>query len=456
MSRWVCELAVLPSGEVAREVVVEVADGRFTRVQPGGEVPVGARRLRGLVLPGMADAHSHAFHRALRGRTHAGRGSFWTWREQMYGLAGRLTTETYLPLARAAFAEGVLAGFTSVGEFAYLHHAPDGTRYADPNELGHVLVQAAREAGVRIGLLDTCYLTGGVEPGGHGGTPVPLAGAQARFGDGTADAWAQRVSALASAYADADDVVVGAAIHSVRAVPADALAVVAGWAEDAGAPLHAHVSEQPAENEACHAIHGTTPTQLLYDHGVLSEQFTAVHATHVTPEDRAVLGEARAYVCFCPTTERDLADGIGPVRELLDAGARLTFGSDSRAVVDPFEEARAVELHARLSTLQRGVLGSEELLAGLTVDGHASLGFVDAGRLEAGARADLVALSLGSVRTAGAPADAPVDTALFAASAADVTDVVVDGREVVVDGRHVLGDVAAMLTEAIATAHQEA
>ncbi|MFA9445774.1 formimidoylglutamate deiminase [Egicoccus sp. AB-alg6-2] len=454
-SVWRCDLALLPSGEVARDVVVEAEDGRFARVEVGAEAPAEAVHLRGLVLPGMADAHSHAFHRALRGRTHTGRGSFWSWREQMYALAGRLTPDTYLPLARAAFAEGVSAGYTTVGEFHYLHHGPDGRRYADPNEMGHVLVRAAREAGVRLSLLDTCYLTGGVEPGGHGGDHVPLTGAQLRFGDGTADAWAARVDDLASAHAGEDGILVGAAIHSVRAVPADALSVVAEWADGAGAPLHAHVSEQPAENEACHAIHGTTPTQLLFDHGVLSDRFTAVHATHLTPEDRTVLGTSRAHACFCPTTERDLADGIGPVRELLDAGARLTFGSDSRAVVDAFEEARATELHARLATLQRGVLRSEELLAGLGIDGHASLGFADAGRIEVGARADLVAVALDSVRTAGASPGTALDTVLFAGSAADVTDVVVDGRAVVRGGQHVLGDIAQLLSEAITNALEE-
>ena len=455
-SSWLCEQALLPSGEVARDVVVEVADGRFTRVEPGGSASAEAVRLRGLVVPGLADCHSHAFHRALRGRTHAGRGSFWTWREQMYALADRLTPEAYLLLARAAFAEGALAGYTSVGEFHYLHHGPDGRRYMDPNQMGHVLVQAAREAGVRLSLLDTCYLTGGVEPSGHGGTPLPLVGPQLRFGDGTADAWAARVDDLAAMHADDPGVVIGAAIHSVRAVPVDALATVAAWAEAAGAPLHAHVSEQQAENEACHAIHGTTPTELLYDHGVLSERFTAVHATHLTDGDRTVLGQARSYACFCPTTERDLADGIGPARGLLDAGTRLTFGSDSRAVVDPFEEARAAEMNARLATLERGVLTGGELWSGLTTDGHASLGFADAGRIEVGARADLVAVSLNSVRTAGATAETAADTVLFAADAADVTDVVVDGRVVVRDGKHVLGDIGRLLAAAIAAAYEGA
>ncbi|MBS3939952.1 MAG: formimidoylglutamate deiminase, partial [Actinobacteria bacterium] len=284
---------------------------------------------------------------------------------------------------------------------------------------------------------------------------LPLSERQVRFSDGDVDRWEARVSALADGYTGADDVVIGAAIHSVRAVPAEALAVVAKWAADRGAPLHAHVSEQPAENEACHAIHGTTPTELLSDHGVVSERFTAVHATHLTDGDRTVLGEARAHACFCPTTERDLADGIGPARELLDAGARLTFGSDSRAVVDPFEEARATEMNARLASLERGVLTSAELWAGLTTDGHASLGFADAGRIEVGARADLVAVSLESPRTAGASAVAGADVALFAASAADVTDVIVDGLPIVRDRQHRMGDVGELLADAIAAAYEE-
>ncbi|MFA9429321.1 formimidoylglutamate deiminase [Egicoccus sp. AB-alg2] len=456
MTAYVCDLALLPGGKVASDVVVEVADGRFTRVAVGGHAPARARRLAGLVLPGLADAHSHAFHRALRGRTHTGRGSFWTWREQMYAIAGRLTPDTYLSLARAAFAEGVLAGFTTVGEFHYLHHAPDGTPYDDANAMGHALVQAAREAGIRLTLLDACYLTGGVSDDlSRGGLVQPLTGTQVRFGDGDADGWATRAEALASAHAAADDVVVGAAVHSVRAVPVDALGAVAGWAADHGAPVHAHVSEQPAENEACHAIHATTPSQLLYDHGLLGERFTAVHATHVTPEDLTVLGQTRSTVCLCPTTERDLADGIGPARAMLEAGIRLAFGSDSRAVVDPFEEARAAELDTRLLTLQRGVLTVEDLATALTVDGHACLGWADAGRIAEGARADLVAVRLDSVRTAGADAASALDTALYAAAAPDVTDVVVGGREVVRDGQHVLGDVGRLLADAIASVVEE-
>jgi formiminoglutamate deiminase len=442
VTAYVCELALLPDGRPAAEVVVEVADGRFTRVEPGGAVPSGADRLDGLVLPGMADAHSHAFHRALRGRTHRGRRSFWTWRELMYEVAGRLTPDTYLALARATFAEAALAGATTIGEFHYLHHRPDGRAYADPNEVGHALVQAARESGVRLTVLDTCYLAGGIGR--------PLEGVQHRFDDGDAAAWAARVEDLQRAYATADDVVVGAAAHSVRAVPRDQLPVVAAWARSHDAPLHAHVSEQPAENEACLAAYGATPTQVLADADALGPRTSAVHATRVTDDDIALLGSSRTTACLCPTTERDLADGVGPARRLLDAGASLSFGADSRAVVDPFEEARAAELDLRLVTGERGHLGVGELARALTVDGHASLGVPDAGRLEVGARADLVAVRLDSVRTAGADAEHALDTVLYAAAAADVTDVVVDGRRVVRDGEHRLGDLGRLLADAIA------
>jgi formiminoglutamate deiminase len=312
------------------------------------------------------------------------------------------------------------AGITAVGEFHYLHHQPDGTPYDDPNAMGHALVEAAREAGIRIALLDTCYLSSGF------GKPVESA--QVRYADGTADAWADRVSRLAPA----DDVVVGAAIHSVRAVPPREMVVVAEWATQRGAPLHVHLSEQVAENEACREAHGVTPTRLLADHGVLGERTSAVHATHLADEDVRLLGASRTHSCFCPTTERDLGDGIGPSRALHEAGSPLTLGSDSHAVVDLFEEMRAVELDERLATRERGHWRAAELLEAATTTGHRSLGFPAAGEIRPGARADLVTLDTAGVRTAGTGADE--NTAVFAATAEDVTHVMVDGRVVVRPG----------------------
>ena len=429
--RWWAAYALLPSG-LARDVTFEVVGGRFTGVS--AESPRGdAQVLPGVVLPGLANAHSHAFHRALRGRTHDGGGTFWTWRERMYAVAARLDPDSYLALATATYAEMALAGITTVGEFHYLHHAPGGVSYGDPNSMGEALRQAAADAGIRLTLLDTCYVAGGLSGTGHSALDTT----QKRFGDGDADRWAERVSGLK----ESAGMHVGAAIHSVRAVPRDQLSVVAGAAT--GRPLHVHLSEQPAENDACQGFYRMTPAALLDVEGVLGPLTTAVHATHLADDDIATLGRTHTTVCFCPTTERDLADGIGPARALHDAGSPLSLGSDQHAVIDLFEETRALEMHERLDSLQRGRFRPDELL--LTATRHESLGWEHAGRLEIGARADLVAVRLDSRRTAGT---APGQI-LMTATAADVDTVVVDGRTVVAGGQHLLGDIGSLLQTAI-------
>jgi len=432
MTTWFARHALLPSGP-ARDVTIVVTEGSFTAIRAGSRPEPGATMLPGVVLPGLANCHSHAFHRALRGRTHAGGGTFWTWREGMYVVAAALDPDSYLELARATYAEMALAGVTAVGEFHYLHHAPGGVRYADPNAMGAALIQAAAEAGIRLTLLDTCYLAGGLVADGHTG----LGPEQLRFGDGDVDGWAARAGRLSGG----DAVVIGAAVHSVRAVPRAALPAVAAVA--AGRPLHVHLSEQPAENEAALAHYGRTPTELLDEAGVLGPLTSAVHATHLTDADIAALGRTGTTSCFCPTTERDLADGIGPARALLDAGSNLSLGSDQHTVIDLIEEARAVEMHERLASRHRGRFTPTELLAAATR--HDSLGWADAGSLEVGGRADLVAVRLDTPRTAGAdPAQI-----LLAATAADVDTVVVDGRTVVSGGQHRLGDVGDQLRKAI-------
>jgi formiminoglutamate deiminase len=438
VSAYVCELAWLGAGDVESEVVVEVEDGRFSRVGPGAPAPPRAQRLDGLTIPGFANAHSHAFHRALRGRTESDGGSFWTWREAMYSLAGALDPDRYHALARATFAEMALAGITAVGEFHYLHHGPGGAPYDDPNEIGRALVAAAAEAGIRIALLDACYL--------HGGPGRELEGTQRRFADADAEAWVRRVEELGGLGAGAR---LGAAIHSVRAVDPASAATVAAWAGARGCPLHAHVSEQPAENEDCRAAHGRTPAALLADAGALSERFTAVHFTHVEERDISLLGDARGYCLLCPTTERELADGIGPARAIADAGVRLALGSDSHAMIDHFEEMRAVELDQRLASGKRGHHTASELLRAATDDGHAAIGWPEAGRIEAGAIADLVTVALDGVRLTGVTPATALESLVFAATAADVRGVVVGGREVVRDGVHAGLDVAAELRAAI-------
>lgn len=431
MTTFWCEHAWV-AGAVADGVVVTVADGVITEVSRAGNPPSGARVLRGMVFPGFANVHSHAFHRALRGRTHADGGTFWTWRQGMYALAANLTPDNYLRLATAVYAEMVVSGVTVVGEFHYVHHPAGGGRYAEPNAMGDALCEAALAAGLRMTLLDTCYLTGGID--------TPLSPEQQRFSDDSAAAWADR----ALARTDRPSTRAGAAIHSVRAVPRDAIAEVASTVD--GRPLHIHVSEQPAENDACQAAYGLTPVRLLAESGALGPSTTAVHATHLTGDDIATLGSTGTAVCFCPTTEADLADGIGPARELVDAGAPLSLGSDQHAVVDPLAEARALEHGERLRTGQRGRFTPRELITAMTSAGNAALGWPDAGVLRAGAPADLTAVRLDSVRTAGSrPEQVP-----YTATAADVHTVVSGGVVVAEHGHHTkLGDVGQLLAEAM-------
>jgi len=412
MNRYWCELAWL-GGEAASESVLVGVDGEsIASVAAGVEAPDAAVRLPGLTLPGFANSHSHCFQRALRGRTEAaGRGSFWTWREQMYALAQALDEPTYEALARATFAEMALAGITLVGEFDYIHYS-------------HAAIRAAAAAGIRITLIDACYLEGGL----------------ARFRDASAAAWAERVQAIDPGV----QARLGVAVHSVRAVDPGGIETVAALAAERGWPLHAHVSEQPAENEECLRRYHCTPLELLGRAGALSPRFTAVHATHFNDADAWSLAEAEAFCCLCPTTERDLADGIGRPT------SRLTLGSDSQSVIDIFEEARAVELDRRLATGVRGSHSARELLLGATANGHASLGWPEAGRIEAGAPADLVTVSLAGPRLAGTRAQDALPAVVFAASREDISSVVAGGRQVVRDGAHLEIDVAGELHAAIA------
>ncbi len=313
----------------------------------------------------------------------------------MYGVAAVLDPDLYHRLARATYAEMALAGIGAVGEFHYLHHAPGGIPYVDRHAMAEAVISAAGEVGLRICLLDTCYLRAGFDG-------EELADAQRRFTHPDAETWAASVTELAARYEGNPAVVVGTAIHSVRAVEEAALATVAATLPEA--PLHVHVSEQPAENAACIAATGRTPVRLLADAGVWTGRTTAVHATHLTPGDIATLGDAGSFTCFCPTTEAELADGIGPSVALREAGARVTLGSDSNTVIDMFAEARGLAMHERLASGLRQGWSADQLWRAATSEGAASLGFGSLGGFEL----------TGSVRTAGASEQ------LWAATAADV------------------------------------
>lgn len=427
---WVADAAWLGGPGLVRDVQIRIRDGRFASLSTD-PAPTEATRLRGVVLPGLVNAHSHAFHRLLRGRTHRQGGDFWLWRERMYEIAGSLTPDSYERLATAVYVEMAMAGITTVGEFHYLHHQIGGVAYDDPNEMGHALVRAARSAGIRIGLLDTGYFTGGFDD-------RPLTEVQTRFRDESAGAWLDRAEDMQITYAGADDVVIGLAPHSVRAVPEAGLVELAGR-RDAGTPTHVHVSEQRAENRECLDATTLTPTGLLRRVGLLGASTTLVHGTHLSPGDIESIGASGAMVCYCATTERDLADGIGPASELDRAGVSICVGSDSHAVIDLFEEMRGVELHARLATGTRGVFGPDALMTAATTNGARSLGFPDSG-LQADAPADFIVVDTDSPRLVGMDSGTSLDTIVFAATTADVSDVFVAGDRIVESRRHPLWD----------------
>ncbi|HEY7584151.1 MAG TPA: formimidoylglutamate deiminase [Acidimicrobiia bacterium] len=418
MTSYWCQQAWI-SGQAVSSVAIEAGvDGRITAVEVGVD-PGDSHCLEGLVFPGLANAHSHAFHRALRGRASTQR-DFWAWREAMYRVADGLDPDSYFELGARVYREMTLAGFTAVGEFHYLHHGRGGTPYSNPNAMGEALRHAAATAGIRLTLLDTCYLEGGIG--------IELSPTQQRFADGSVQAWSQRRQLLIE---DANTRI-GAAIHSVRAVKPDDLALVADDAK--GVPLHVHLSEQMAENEAAQAAFGLSPTELLQRAGALSPLSTAVHAIHLSPQDRQILGGSGATVCACPTTEADLGDGIGPFSSLARSGVPLAVGTDQHVRIDPFEEVRRLEMDQRLALGGRRHFSAADLVECLSENGYRSIGWDEGGKIAVGCLCDLVAVRTDTFRTAGADPS----SLIWLAGPGDISEVVVAGRTIVSEGTHLL------------------
>ncbi len=411
------------------------------------------------LLPGFVNAHSHAFQRLIRGRSESRGGraaktcDFWSWRPTMYYAASRLDPQQVFDVARMAFLEMVLSGTTTVGEFHYLHNAPDGRPYDDPNRLARQVIAAAQSVGIRINLLRTAYLRSGFE--------LPADPGQRRFIE-TCPEFLRSMQALLETPASAQ-VHLGVAPHSLRAVPLRDLHHIADWARTHQLPLHMHVSEQVAENAACVREYGVTPVTLLAREGILTGQaslshqpggFTAVHAVHVTQREIRLLAEAGATVCACPTTERNLGDGVVQANAMLSAGLRIALGSDSQAQIDPLEDARELEYHLRLLQQRRAILDPSGDSSGVSVSGPSSAArlfqaatangarslALPCGELQPGRLADFFTVDLEDSSIAGGSEADLLPLLVFALNRSAVRDVVVQGRTVLRQGRHAAHD----------------
>ena len=420
--------------------------GIITRFSQAPADLATAQRLNGrAVFPGLVNVHSHTFQRVIRGRTEwrkqGQRDTFWTWREKMYDAATRLTPEQIYQTAKAAFLEMLLSGITTVGEFHYLHHQADGRRYSDPNLIGKLVIQAAREVGLRIVLLRTAYLRAG-----YGRAPNP---GQTRFITVDAATFISDTEELSSWVKQSysrGEAEVGIAPHSVRAVTYDYLREIADYARQQELCVHMHVSEQPAENEACIHEYGVSPVTWLGRIGLLSPRFTAVHAIHISEAEAGLLAESGSSICACPTSERNLADGAVRADWLLARGATLCVGSDSQIQIDLLEDARLLEYHLRMQQLERVVLDppapgrerlSQMLYETASRAGAKSLG-VSVGELAVGKPADFVGIDLYDLSVAGASPETLVANVVFSVERTAVKEVYVGGRCVVADGCHPL------------------
>jgi formimidoylglutamate deiminase len=392
------------------------------------------------LMPGFINTHSHSFQRLIRGKSESKATSgtdFWSWRGTMYHAAGQLGPQDVYDVARMAFLEMAFAGTTTVGEFHYLHNAPDGRSYDDPNTLSKEVIAAARSVGLRIVLLRAAYMRSGFD--------LPPDSGQIRFFESTRSFF-DSLSALISENPNASQVGFGVAPHSIRAVPLPDLKQIAEWSRDQRLPIHMHVSEQVAENTACAREYGLTPVELLKKERILDSRFTAVHAIHVTPAEMNMLAEANATICVCPTTERNLGDGTFSADNAMAAGIPIALGSDSQAQIDPLEDARELDYHLRLQRQKRAVLDQDakrSLAANLfecaTIHGAHSLG-VTGGDLKPGSFADFFTVDLNDISIAGHSAEDLLPMIVFSLNRSAIRDVVVNGKMILRDQKHLLQD----------------
>jgi len=440
MHTWVPELIYDGRRFLRDTAVVTNTQGQLIELAPAGTFSTGIRLKNRAILPGLVNAHSHAFQRVIRGRTeYRSRDtadSFWTWRELMYRAANTLDFADIYVASRMAFLEMALSGITAVGEFHYLHHSPDGQKFDDPNLIAKEVIRAANDVGLRIALLRVAY-----ERAGYNQERNPL---QKRFIE-SADVYVDNLERLTRELADDGVAWAGAAPHSVRAVSLNYLKIVGDYASRNNLPMHMHVAEQPAEVSACIEEYGRSPVALLDTEGLLSNKFTAVHAIHVTPKAIAAIGRTGALVCACPTTERNLGDGVIPADGYVENQVPICLGTDSHAQIDLLEDARELEYHLRLQRKERNVLAPNDeqdrsalarrLLECATVNGAKSIGF-NGGQIEAGAPADFFTVDLNDPSIAGASEDDLLSNVVFSLSRTAVKDVVVCGKRIVEDGHH--------------------
>jgi formimidoylglutamate deiminase len=439
-SGWLPDLLYTGGLFVAGTALVCDGSGKIVELtdQDHSVIPLKNQAL----LPGLVNAHSHAFQRVIRGRTEHRTGratdSFWTWREMMYSAATRLSPEDVYDASRMAFLEMALSGITCVGEFHYLHHAADGKPYDDSNLLAKEAVRAARDVGLRIALLRVGYFRSGYQL-----EPNPR---QARFIEPDVESYLKNVSSLQSNLSSlGGSAWVGLAPHSVRGVPLDHLRAIFSFAEEKKLPIHMHVAEQPAEVAACVIEYGQSPIALLAEHGLLNERFTAVHAIHVTNDEVAAMAKAQSSVCACPTTERNLGDGVVPADTYLDAGVPIALGSDSQAQIDLLEDARELEYHVRLERKERSILAplnsnrsglAQRLFECATISGADSLGAAS-GKLDPGCPADFFTVDLDDPSIAGSGQEDLLSGIVFSLARTAIRDVFVGGKPIVREGMHV-------------------